>query len=1109
MPQTRRTGANARTAPRRQAAACRWLLLIASFLLVCESRLAAHESEALPMRFERLGIDDGLSQNAVNEIVQDATGFIWFATESGLDRYDGYAIVEYRRDRDLEGSLPNDFITDLAVDGEGALWIVTDGGGLVRRRPDATGFEAWRHDPADRNSLSANNVRRVLTDPRGWVWAGTMRSGLSRLDVASGEFTRFRHDPGNAASLSDDRIYSLWLDAGGYLWVGTGNGINRLNPDTGMVQRFALPAGAAEQATDNRVLSIYRDSAGVLWFGTAVRGLGRLDEASGKIVFLRHRAGDPASLPADRVEVILEDSSRRLWVGTSGGLALLERDHETFTRYRHDPADPRSLSDSFVISLHEDRGGVLWVGTKTGGVSKWNSRSWALGHHRISAAATDNPAGRNVTAFAAGADRKIYIGTFGGGIHIFDRERSLATRPLDRAIADRLSDERVMAMATDGEGRIWAGTMQGGLNRIDTQSGEVTVFRHDPEDDRSLASDGIMSLYVTDSGELWAGTYGGGVSRFIAASGSFENYRHDPDVPGTLSSPNATAIGEDSEGRIWVGTSSGGVNVLDADSGAWTNYRQSDADGNSLTSNAIYAIHRDAAGTMWIGTRSGLNRYVPAPAGKGTFIGIGRQQGLANDVIYGVRSDAAGQLWLSTNYGISRYDPQSGEVRSYHVSDGLQGEEYNFGAHFAGRDGRLYFGGSNGFNAFDPEELSLASDAPPVVLTGFSKLNQAVPTERPLDILERVDLDYTDDMVSFEFAALDFAAPEKNQYAYRLEGFDTDWVDAGNERRATYTNLSGGDYVFRVKAANSYGVWNESGFALDIGVEHPPWLSWWAYLGYVMAVLGTIFLFYRAQKRKLARETEYSRRLESEVRERTDQLAQRNAELKMANVKLKDASLTDALTGLRNRRYLFEEISKDISLIRRHHDGQPKNPDRNNDLVFIMVDLDNFKPVNDSCGHAAGDQMLLQVRDALMNACRDSDVVIRWGGDEFLVVGRETTHEDASVLAERIRARVAQTMYSVGSGQVARTTCSIGFASYPFIKEQPDLLDWEQVLGIADAAMYRAKEERNAWVGVHGQDWSGSGEALLRAVQSDADELAENGHVRLEQSLSLASSKTA
>ncbi len=1085
------------------------LFVLASLLSLPGFTTPADSNSAKPMRFTHYDREDGLSQSAVNQIVQDPTGFMWFATESGLNRFDGYTFSIYRHIRGNPESLPNDFITDMAVDAAGNLWLATDGGGLVLRHHNQLALSTYRHDPDDTNSLVDNHLRRVLVDPVGAIWAGSMRHGLSRMDTNTGKIVNYRHEAANPRSLSDDRIYALWLDADGTLWVGTGRGLDRLDPADGSVTRYSL--GDADAGADDRVLAIRRDYHGTLWVGTARQGLVRLDETAGGTAQSNRFVFTQGIQYGGRVEVIYEDSAKRLWVGTNGGLHLIGEDGQLIGRYASDNADPHSLSDSYVISIVEDRTGVLWIGTKTGGISKWNSRSWLLGHFKPQAGGGAAAGSPRITSFTRDREGQLWVGTFGSGIDVLDAD----FRPVKRlrhsaTTSNSLSEDVVMALLTDKDGHIWAGTMHGGLNRIDPVNGNVIVYEHDPTDESSLAADGIMSLYAAADGSIWVGTFGGGVSRYDAASDSFVNYRHDPDNPSSLSNPNATAIAEDAAGRIWVGTSGGGLNRMNAAGDGWIRYLQDPDDPNSLTDNSVYALHVDGLGHLWVGTRSGLNRFVPTDAaGPGLFTSLTQADGLADNVIYGIQSDANDQLWLSTNFGISRLTPATRAIRNFYVSDGLQGEEFNFGAHYVGSDGRLYFGGNNGFNAFDPADLEFETEPPSVALTGFSKFNEPVDTDIPYEILDNIELDYTEDMVSFEFAALDYTAPLRNVYAYRLEGFDRDWVQAGNGRTATYTDLPGGQYVFRVKAANSDGVWSEADVVVAIGVDHPPWLTPWAFALYALAFIGAIYFAHRAQARKLEREAEYSRRLEVEVRDRTSDLAKSNSELTDANQKLRDASMTDALTGLRNRRYLFEEITKDAELVRRNHDPRQDDSVDRRDMVFFVVDLDHFKPINDSCGHQAGDQVLLQVRDILQSACRSSDIVIRWGGDEFLIVGRQSTHDHASILAERVRANVANAVFDVGNGQTARTTVSIGFASYPFLKHKPDLVSWEQVLGIADLAMYIAKAERNAWAGLHGIHWNRSGDSLIQALQLDLEGVATDGWVRIEKSLSLSDSKTA
>ena len=510
-------------------------------------------------------------------------------------------------------------------------------------------------------------------------------------------------------------------------------------------------------------------------------------------------------------------------------------------------------------------------------------------------------------------------------------------------------------------------------------------------------------------------------------------------------------------------------------------------------------------GELWIGTRAGLSKLAAATSTDTTirFQDFTTRGLLPGDAVYSIESSMEGDLWLGTSRGLTRFRQNSNDVRRFHASQGLQGDNFNFGASYASKSGELFFGGSNGFNAFNPADLEFNRKPPPVALTSLSVLNKPVASEIPYELIENIELGYKDDVVTFGISALDYSAPGENRYSYRLMGFNDEWVDAGTERRITYTNLDGGNYRLQVRAANGDGYWNNEGISIPLRVEFPPWKTWWAYTSYAMALLFAILAFLRHQQQKLRREAEYSRRLEREVQLRTEELKGKNSDLKVVNEKLLMASTTDPLTGLRNRRFLFEQINKDVDLVLRHYrDGtETMKPGGNNDLLFLMVDLDNFKPVNDSCGHEAGDELLLQIRDVLLEASRSSDDVIRWGGDEFLVVARDTNRKFAATLAERIRAALSDRVFPVGNGQVARCTASIGYASFPFLKDQPELLQWEEVLGIADAAMYEAKQKRNAWVGIEGIAWKESGDELCRAIKDDPGKLAEDGFILAVESI--------
>lgn len=345
--------------------------------------------------------------------------------------------------------------------------------------------------------------------------------------------------------------------------------------------------------------------------------------------------------------------------------------------------------------------------------------------------------------------------------------------------------------------------------------------------------------------------------------------------------------------------------------------------------------------------------------------------------------------------------------------------------------------------------------------------------------------------VTFEFAALDFTASERNTYAYKLDGFDGEWIDLGHNRRVTYTNLAAGDYTFRVKGANNDHVEGD-GLAIQVHVMPPPWKTWWAKSAYGLLVCGLLFVYARAQRRKLEREAEYCRRLEREVEERTRELAEGKHELERLNARLEDVSLTDALTGLRNRRYLASHVQRQMDELLENYELYRRNARKPaHDMLLLMIDLDGFKAVNDTYGHRTGDEVLVTIRDALKGACRESDTLIRWGGDEFLVTGRTSDPHTVEQLAERIRASVEACRFELEGGDEVRLSCSIGFACFPFVSAAPRLLTWEQVLVIADRALYASKHTgRNAWVGIlSSKRMPTDAKEFLTAIERDPESL--------------------
>lgn len=834
---------------------------------------------ASPMVFRHLTAEEGLSQNTVMATLQDSRGFLWIATEDGLDRFDGYTIRRFGRSRDDPNGLARNFIWNLQADRRGDLWMAVKDGGVARFDVRSEKFTSFRHDPANPRSLSSDAARLVLVDREGTVWVATTGGGLNALDPSTGRARRYLHDPARSDSLSDNVVTALAQDARGVLWVGTNRGLNRLEPGTNRFRRYVSDARDSRALASDQIQTLHVDRAGTLWVGTRDRGLSRFDgEEQGFTAFLPGDAAAGALSNAD-VRAIRDDTDGRLWVGTANGLHLFDRVTGKFQVYRQDSAEPTTLRDNYIMSLYQDRAGLLWVGTRAGGVSRWNPRSWAFGHAR-----PDALGDAYAMSFADASDGRLWVGTLGSGLLRFDPRTGVATPAARLFGREALApDARIMVLLKDRAGSLWVGTMSSGLLRIGSD-GTATRFGNRPGDAASIGADGVMSLHQSRDGRIWVGTFGAGVSVIdplslrvsrVAAAGK--------PAGAALATARATAIAQSADGTVWVGTDGQGLHAFGPEGGFLRSWRNDPADSSSLSADTVYALHADSAGRIWVGTdSSGLDQIVGTPlrGGNVSFVNTSTADGLSSNAIYGIRSDAKGGLWLSGNSGLMRFDPANGRTKTFHREQGLQGEEFNFGAHHQMADGRLVFGGANGFNLFDPASvLGAAPNGPQIALTGLELMGQPARPGVPLTMLQGLSLGYRDTVLTLEFAALDFTAPQKNQYQHRLVGFDDAWTANGAQRRLTYTNLDAGKYLLEMRATNSDAVEGPEVYRLPIEVAPAPWRSPAAYVLYAGLVLLALWLWYSEQQKKLRRAAQLSARLEKQVQERTVELRESNIEL--------------------------------------------------------------------------------------------------------------------------------------------------------------------------------------------------------------------------------------
>ncbi len=835
-----------------------------------------------PVRFEQISTADGLSFPIVRQIVQDWQGFTWFATDAGLNRYDGYEFVVYEPDPSDPASLRFAYVTAIHIDRDGDLWV-GHGGGLDRFNRTTGTFT---------HVDTRGQVYSIYEDSAGTLWVGFWH-GLYGYDRATGaEIYAYQYDADDPGSLSNNGVVAIYKDQAGDLWIGTTGGLDRLDRTTGTFTHYQHDPDDPTSLSHNQVNVIFEDRQGVLWIGTNGGGFSQLDRATGTFIHYRRNPEDVEhSLGNDRVSSILEDSAGMLWVGTDGGLDQFDRSQNRFVHFRHNPLDPHSLSDDVVLSLYEDRSGMLWIGTANG-VSIYKRRVNQFTHYQ--------------------------------------KRLDLAT---DVSQPPGLSNSVILAIHEDQHGALWTGTL-GGLDRLDRRSGDLTVYPHDPADPGSPSDDMATAVYEDRAGVLWIGTSGGWLEQFDPQTETFVHYRHldglirqiaedqsgnlwigaaglyrldrarealthytrDPDNRDSLSHDNVRAIHIDPSGALWVGTL-GGINFLDDVNDPsmvrFKHYRRDPGDPNSLNNEWVLSFYQDPIldEEIWIGTwGGGLGRFDRATQ---TFTHYTEKDGLLDDIVSCILADSAGFLWLGTPRGLSRFDPRSESFRNYDRRDGVQsGITVVAGDCFQSQTGEMFFGGVNGIDAFYPEQIEENLHIPPIAITALKLFNQTVRRDLPPD--EHIKLSHQENFVSFEFAALDYTIPEKNQYAYMMEGLDEGWVYAGTRRHADYPNLPPGDYVFRVKGSNNDGVWNEEGIAVRITVEPPIWGTWVFGVMVVFALVGGVIGVYRQRVRNIEAR---SRELEALVEQRTAELRQSEMEKAIAAERSRLArELHDAVT---------------------------------------------------------------------------------------------------------------------------------------------------------------------------------------------------------------------
>lgn len=1144
------------------------LAVAALFPLALRAEAPVPTPDVVPS-FQHIGVANGLAQSTVTAMAQGPMGYMWFATEAGLQRYDGYGYVSYRHDPTDPHSLSGGTINALAFTSDSTLWA---GGtnGLDRLSPGTHLFDHYRHRAGDKTSLSDNNVLALLVDRSDRLWVGTA-AGLNRR-LPDGAF---KHYAAGSGATGANKITALFQDRNGRVWIGTAAGLFYFDPHGDRVRPYSSARGSARSKAldDGWIDAIYQSVDGRLWIGTR-NGLVVIAANGGQVRVFRHHHGNAHSLPVNWVSGIVEDETGRIWIATyGGGLSRYDGPGHGFVSFGHNVLDPTSLSSNYLLDIMRDSSGLVWIGTDGSGINFYNPRSRAFGRYRHEPGNPQSLANNFVWAVYEDAHRNLWVASDGGLTRINPARTRYRQYQMPVEPGFGGNSPSVKVLYADHEHRLWLGTGHG-------------IYRYLPASDSfryySLTAPGknwlgnsVNVIFEDSERRLWIGTNNGLVQFDPERGRVVHRYVPNDSRPGSLPTPAIWSLCQAGDNSLWVGTTRG---LLAFDPGRGRFAPPVDSEGNTdlVGASDILDCRTAKNGSLWVGTTSGLVHFIP---GVGSVQRFTVGDGLSSAMIYSVLPGPKGNIWVGTSRGLARVNPGTNSVRNYDVENGLYNKEFNEGAAYSGSGDTLYFGSTDGLAVVHVDDLSAMPSPAPVVITGLSVKGKPVALRTPDGIRHSLNLDYDRNSFSAQVAVLDYALPSRNRFKYRLDGFDTSWHELGEGHTITYTNLDPGDYTLRVLGAGGDGVWSRHEARFAIRIASPPWLSWWAYLTYaglaLIAFVVILYLFARRvrqrrdfsheQRRRTLAEAQQALieavsplRTEAEIaktfverlpsllahdraiffmdesgglrldaasglgRDERERVAlwplehpgalarlretRKVCELSNTEVgtlerriksdrrcnylalplimsnnlmhvlvigrrhrvfdlteqatasilcnqlsvmfekarliqQLESMVTTDGLTGVFTRRALVERAEVEFSRCMRYGHA----------LSIFMIDIDHFKDVNDTYGHAVGDEVLYVTTQACRRTLRAPDLIGRYGGEEFIACLPETDTEQAREVAERVRWAVERQRLKSGEHRF-QVTVSIGVS---VSDERPRTLT--DLINAADQAMYSAK----------------------------------------------------
>jgi signal transduction histidine kinase/ligand-binding sensor domain-containing protein len=896
--------------------------IAANILLVIFLALIPLQSKSQNIPFGHFSVQEGLSNSVVNCLLQDRTGFIWFGTDDGLNRFDGYEVKVYRNDPNDNSSISENIIWALAEDQSGNLWIGTKSGGLNKYDPLTNKFLHWEIDSA---SVEEVNITYIYEDSKNNIWIGTYRNGLYRFNPSQNKFEHWQNSSNNPDVLSNNYITSVVEDSRSNIWIATYAGLDKFIPEEinkpfkRITSDFKYPIWYLTESTfiENTI-----------WMGT-FSGLFNFDpvnESFSKIILPESsglKFGNSVSSIAEEYYL----GEKILWVGTYGGLVQINLSTGLEKRFLQTKKSNPEIVSNQIHDLIIDRSGVVWIATENGlnfysqKLSKFNLVASAMQLSEI----LQQLSGKNVRAVTQTTDESLWFGTSTGLFGVKNTAKDFTIIQNSEFMS-----LNVWSLFKGSSANLWIGTYGQGLKELNLKTNELKSRNVRIPDFNSPGLDYVKTIFEADDGMIWIGFWGGGLARLNPLTSNLKHWHNETDNPFSLSYNDVWTVFEDRKGRIWVGTNGGGLNLFNEETeGNFYCWNTKGKNNQRLISNSIYTIYESAPTNslddktiLWLGTANGLHKFVvnnDSGSSDGSKLDVEVkhytvESGLPDNAIESILEDENGNLWIGTSTGISFFNASEEHFTNFTVADGLSGSTFNSSAAFKTAEGIMLFGCTSGLNYFDPDKIKQSTYSPPVVLTDFQIFNQPAGSKNLSSLnsaifnSKEVTLSYNQNDFSFEFTSLDYNAPEENEYAYYLEGFDEEWIYSGKRRFVTYTNLDPGEYVFQVKATNSDGLWNEQPAKIFIVINPPFWATWWAYTIYAIAFIGGLYLIRATEiKRRKKKEDERLRRQKEEAQLREAELKAKNIEQEKEIEKQK----------IRNRiaQDLHDEIGSNLSSI--------------------------------------------------------------------------------------------------------------------------------------------------------------------------------------------------